>query len=294
MSRLAPWLLVVAGCLGPGPDTSPPALFDHLWTDFDERYGQFSVKDVDWEASYDTIRPRFEADPSDQEMSEAFKDLLRPLGDGHVILRTFLEDEIWKSYTPTREKGDVDLDLIENEILTDPGTQPGDLLWGRLSDRVGYVHLHHMDLSKPQRSLATALDALGDVDGLVVDVRDNGGGSDQESAAYAGCFAQQTTPFLTIRIRNGPNHDDFTDPMHMNIEPAERCAFEGPVVLITNQFSLSAAETFTLGMVELPQVTHIGERTQGAFSDAIFRELGNGWLYSISIGDWRDAHDVSH
>lgn len=48
-----------------------------------------------------------------------------------------------------------------------------------------------------------------------------------------------------------------------------------------------------MAMTTLPQVTHIGEHTVGAFSDVVTRELPNGWVYSLSIGDWRNADGVS-
>jgi C-terminal processing protease CtpA/Prc len=43
-----------------------------------------------------------------------------------------------------------------------------------------------------------------------------------------------------------------------------------------------------------PRVTVIGDTTSGAFSDIIKRELPNGWIYSISIGDWRDVNGISY
>ena len=38
---------------------------------------------------------------------------------------------------------------------------------------------------------------------------------------------------------------------------------------------------------------HVGDTTTGAFSDAVTRQLPNGWLYSISVGDYRDAENRS-
>jgi transcriptional regulator with XRE-family HTH domain len=44
----------------------------------------------------------------------------------------------------------------------------------------------------------------------------------------------------------------------------------------------------------LDHVTIIGDTTSGAFSDMIARELPNGWVYTISIGDWRDHNGISY
>jgi len=37
----------------------------------------------------------------------------------------------------------------------------------------------------------------------------------------------------------------------------------------------------------------IGDTTAGGMSDAIMRELPNGWLFQISIGDYLDYNNVS-
>jgi carboxyl-terminal processing protease len=47
-------------------------------------------------------------------------------------------------------------------------------------------------------------------------------------------------------------------------------------------------------MRELPHVTHLGETTAGAFSDAILRETYYGWAYTISVGDYRAADGESY
>lgn len=295
MSRLLPVLLGLAStaCLGPAPDTSPPALFDALWTDFDLHYGLFLVKDVDWPAARDTHGAGLTEDSSERELSDAFKALLTPFADGHVFLADFLDEQTWTSFEPSREPDDLDFDVVTTSVVSEVQGDDG-MTWGHLSDDVGYVFIHHFGISNVQRLFARVLDDLGPVDSLVIDIRDNPGGTDAVSAALGSCFASEETPFLTVRLRNGPNHDDFDDPIRWSLEPEPSCAFDGPVVLVSNQFAASAAEVFSLAMVRLPQVTHIGEHTQGAFSDVVARELANGWVYGISIGDWRDADDVSH
>ena len=51
---------------------------------------------------------------------------------------------------------------------------------------------------------------------------------------------------------------------------------------------------FSLAIKSFPHVTQVGDTTTGAFSDAIGRQLPNGWGYSLSIGDYRNAQGVSH
>jgi hypothetical protein len=53
----------------------------------------------------------------------------------------------------------------------------------------------------------------------------------------------------------------------------------------------SAGETFVLKTID--RVVVMSDSTYGAFSDNPKRELPNGWIYSISTGDFRDASGVS-
>ena len=59
--------------------------------------------------------------------------------------------------------------------------------------------------------------------------------------------------------------------------------------MLTNLSSYSSAETLVLAMLQNKTVTHVGDVTGGAFSDAIPRDLPNGWSVRVPIADVRDA-----
>ncbi|MEN0067445.1 MAG: S41 family peptidase [Myxococcota bacterium] len=286
-------LLQLVGCtVFPAPDASPTASFDALWADFDAHYGGFVVRpDLDWDEAYDTLRPEVRDDMTDAELLAVMQDLLRPLNDDHVFLFDFKGD-FWSSYTPAREEEELDLPFIRDTLLRDPVDERS-LVWGWLEEGIGYIFIRDFSTLGSVGELSQALETFANADGVVVDIRDSPGGTDSIAAELAGCFATEPQPFLTIRIRNGPARDDFSEPIRWSLEPAD-CGYTGPVALVTNTRTVSAGESFTLAMTELPQVVHVGETTTGSFSDVVTRDLPNGWLYSLSIGDWRDARDVSH
>jgi C-terminal processing protease CtpA/Prc len=62
------------------------------------------------------------------------------------------------------------------------------------------------------------------------------------------------------------------------------------VVLLTNLNTFSSGETFVLAMLQNKNITTVGDVTGGALSDAMKRELPNGWLYRLPIADVRDAN----
>ncbi|MFT6822056.1 MAG: carboxyl-terminal processing protease [Myxococcota bacterium] len=294
MNRTVLVLGLLSGCFSTPPNT-PTENFELLWADFDAHYGLFPVKEnIDWDTQYDTYRPQVSDSTTPEELADIFKAMLSPLNDSHVYLGTWMDESFWSSYEAGREPDDFDLDVIRDHYLTDLDTIQDEITWGHLAADVGYLRMHNFRFSGAQDKVAEALDTLNDTSTLVIDIRNNPGGNDKVSADIAGCFADEVTPFMEVRIRNGPEHTDFADPIFWDVVPSESCRYDGEVLLLTNIFVFSSAEVFTMAMVGLPGVTHIGEHTAGSFSDKVKRELPNGWVYGLSIGDWRDADGVNH
>jgi C-terminal processing protease CtpA/Prc len=74
-----------------------------------------------------------------------------------------------------------------------------------------------------------------------------------------------------------PSTDVFLDPTD-NVD----LAYDGDVILLTSRSTVSAAEIFTMSMMQLPQVTLMGRPTSGELSDILARELPNGWQIGLS------------
>ena len=117
---------------------------------------------------------------------------------------------------------------------------------------------------------------------LVVDVRCNPGGNYELALDLAGRFADEPRVFGYVRIRNGPSHDNLTDPIAETIRPTGRRKFTGTVYLLTNRRVFSSAENFVLALHELPNVVTVGDTTGGSSGRPVMRELANGWTYELS------------
>ena len=53
-------------------------------------------------------------------------------------------------------------------------------------------------------------------------------------------------------------------------------------MVLTDRYTISAGERAVMAFRALPQVTIVGDTTNGATSTMIGRELANGWNYSIA------------
>jgi C-terminal processing protease CtpA/Prc len=122
-----------------------------------------------------------------------------------------------------------------------------------------------------------------DLKGLIVDVRDNVGGNDQFSYELASRFAVKKTLGTSVRTRiRGGKYEQLGPAVKTYIAPKEQLNFHGPVVVLTNDKTVSAGDVFAVLMTELPKTTIIGSNTRGIYSDMYGFTLPNGWQVSLS------------
>ena len=68
-------------------------------------------------------------------------------------------------------------------------------------------------------------------------------------------------------------------------------ALNSPIALLTNDRTVSAGDGMALIVHTLPQVRLIGENTEGSFDMMRFRQLPNGWFYSVPEKRYHDSDD---
>lgn len=132
-----------------------------------------------------------------------------------------------------------------------------------LDDSIGYLAINTM-MPPVMEEFATCYPTVSHLPYLIVDVRDNGGGSSANGALLCEYFI------------NRPQLHCLSDSRQL--EPAQD-AYRGKVFLLTGPDTFSAAESFTLDMKESGNVTLVGEPTAG--------DTGNGPKnFCTSHGIW--------
>jgi hypothetical protein len=278
-----------------GPETlnNPVANFDHLWGEYDRLYGAFEPKKLNWNALYQTYRPQVNEQTTDAELYRVMIALLGHLDDNHVYLRPTAGTGLpWYDGGILGRTKVTDYDgAVVKRYLTDSRTITNEFICGKLTPSVGYILLKGFENNYVTygKTMDSVLTYLKDTKGLIIDLRDNGGGEDRVAQYIANRFATQRHLSFTSRLRNGPRHSDFGPELRFYTEPAGTFQYTKPVVMLTNLSSYSSAETLVLAMLQNKTVTHVGDVTGGAFSDAIPRDLPNGWSVRVPIADVRDA-----
>jgi carboxyl-terminal processing protease len=92
------------------------------------------------------------------------------------------------------------------------------------------------------------------IDGLVLDLRDNGGGYLPEATALTGLFIPHG-PVVQLRDRSG--HIEVLD------DPEQSPAYTGPLAVLVNRFSASASEIFAGAIQDYHRGLIIGQNTFG-------------------------------
>ena len=279
-------------------ENDPVGNFEALWTEFNEMYGLFEVRGVDWNQVYDQYRPQVDEHSSDAELYDVLVGMLKILDDGHTGLLPVGTD------LPTYFGGpasridtlqDFDWEILQSNYLPD-FQEDGPMRYGFIEPGIGYLNILHFGDGERvfSRHTEAALDFLSEANGLIIDIRGEFGGEDIAGKTIASYFTDEERLYMTTRIKNGPGPDDFTEPEEWYLTPASDQPFTKPIILLTHRYTISARETFALAMLTLPQVTTVGDTTSGAFSNSLNRELPNGWAYTMSIGDWRAADGTSY
>lgn len=94
------------------------------------------------------------------------------------------------------------------------------------------------------------------IDGLVIDLRDNGGGHLTEATAMSGLFIDNG-PVVQLRSSNG-RVSRLDDP-----DPVPRVAYSGPLAVLVNRYSASASEIFAAAIQDYERGVIIGQQTFG-------------------------------
>lgn len=114
---------------------------------------------------------------------------------------------------------------------------------------------NYTSTTKDVKRLIAELEEQG-IDGLIIDLRDNGGGHLTEATALSGLFIDNG-PVVQLRNSSG-RISRLDDP-----DPVARVAYNGPLAVLVNRFSASASEIFAAAIQDYARGVIIGQETFG-------------------------------
>ena len=269
----------------PPPPTPPSALvhFDALWSDFDSTYSFFDLKGIDWNDSRSRFRATLSSTSTDSELFNALSSMLLELEDPHVRLDTSVGASTytgWFDQFPSNfDESIVTATYLGASAMMSPQVN---MVYGRIDVDIGYIHIHTLSGTGHAVDIESILDQLTGVRALILDLRGNGGGNDQNGEAIAARFTDMTRLYRRVRFRDGPAHSDFGPFIDGFISPSGTQTFQGPLAILTNRSTVSSAESLALAFAALPNAVSVGDYTGGGSGNPVQRTLANGWQYTVS------------
>jgi len=291
LAGLACAAIVACGIvLGPDPSTDRGALFDEFWTEFDRHYAMFELKDIDWDGVRDVFRPQAIAATSDAAFAAVLGRMIDTLDDVHVSLTVGQVARFQSGDAATARRTYFAEATVSSNYVVNWKFTPSRRMWYGSYNGVGYVRIAAFGGEHWGHEIDIVIRELHDLPGLIIDVRDNGGGNDGNGRDIAARFTTQRRAYSYVKFRNGPGHSDFSPLFVGEIAPGG-VHYDGRVVVLLNRQDFSAAEHFALMMRSIPGTILIGDTTGGASGNPLKRELANGWVYQMSESI---TYDLNH
>src|SRR5690606_38349963 len=165
-----------------------------------------------------------------------------------------------KEYRLVREKINLVDGRAKKDILTVP-TKEGERRLGVITVPQFYrdfegVQRREKGFASTTNDVKKLINELKEegIDGLIVDLRNNGGGSLYEAVAMTGLFIK-SGPVVQIKETMGQ-----TD---VQSDPDPTLVYDGPLAVMVNRFSASASEIFAAAIQDYKRGIVIGEQTFG-------------------------------
>lgn len=258
--------------------------FEALWRIMDEHYCFFSEKEkqfgLDWNAVYQRYSRQINPQMTEEQLFEVLGNMLGELRDGHVNLITSFDiarNWSWHEDYPTN----LNDSLISSYLGKDYRISNG-MKYRLLDDNIGYIRCSTFENGFGSGNLTDILSYFLTARGLIIDIRNNGGGMISSAEELAARFTNKDICVGYIQHKTGRGHNDFSEMKAQWLRPSRGLRWQKPVVVLTNRGVYSAANEFVKYMKSCPKVTIVGDRTGGGAGMPFSSELPNGWSVRFS------------
>ncbi len=277
------FVFILTGCkdlfVNDAPVDTNYADFEKVWNEVNNVYPMLKQKHINWDSMYTYYKPLAENAKGDEEFKIIFNMLL-DLKDCHTTI-TNLKDQEIETYFPPRDLRDrltynpITISrYFKSELIITAG---GIIIYGMLPDSIGYVRIGNF---RGLNDFDEVLNYFKYTKALVIDVRNNPGGTVNSVEFIAGRFIDTTMQYMKF-------YSKVNYPQMPPLIPRGQFIYKKPVALLINGASCSAAEHFAEIMKQIPSVTAIGDTTEGGGGDA-------GYKFTLPCGRVVQISDVDY
>lgn len=269
---------------------TPEANFESLWKIIDEQYCFLDYKKqeygLDWDQVHETYAKRITPSMGWEALFEVLSEMVAELRDGHVNLTSSLASSQYRQWFDSYPRNFSD--SIQSIYLKKDYNQSSGLTYQILENNIGYIYCSSFSNGIGDGNLDQTLNRLAICDGLIIDVRNNGGGNLTTAQKLAARFTNQKTLVGYMTHKTGKGHSDFSNPYPVYIEPSNGIRWQKRAVVLTNRRSFSATNDFVNSMKQFPLITIVGDKTGGGSGLPFTSEIPCGWSIRFSASPMLD------
>lgn len=264
--------------------------FEALWKIIDTRYCYLDYKNINWDSIHTVYKARVDTSMTDFELFDLFGEMLGELKDGHVNLYSdFNTSRYWKWFTEHPANFNSTL-IYKNRYLGTNYKAVGGLRYAKISNnKVGYIYYGDFSDRFSDVNIVNILTYFKDCEGLIIDVRNNGGGYLDLSEQFASYFFETETVTGYMQHKTGNGHAQFSEPTAVKTPNHEQIHWGRRVAVLSNRMSYSATNSFISRMKIAPNAIVVGDSSGGGGGLPISSELPNGWMVRFSSSPMFDA-----
>lgn len=265
-------------------DNNAEGNFQALWSIINDHYCFFDYKaktiGLDWNQVYKKYHDRLSPNMNTYQLFEVLGEMLSELQDGHVNL--FATHDVARNWSWHEDYPANFNDSVHQLYLGTDYRIASSLRYKILDDNIGYIYCGSFSSALGDGNISQAMLYLAECKGLIVDVRQNGGGDLSNADKLASHFTNKKLLVGYMSHKTGPGHQDFSDLQEIWLTPSDGVRWQKNTVVLTNRSCYSATNDFVKSMMQCPNVTIIGDQTGGGSGMPFSSELPNGWSIRFS------------
>lgn len=256
--------------------------FEYLWNECNEKYSYFEVKGIDWNVVKSKYAAQVYDGMSDDSLFKVMSSMLRELRDGHVNLASNFNASFFNIYGLGPDNFEwrtvTDHYLPENYYISGPFQH--DFI---ANGEVGYVRFQAFSGQVSNLNLDFVMERYQNTKGLILDLRENGGGQPSDMFQILSRFVTQKTTLYYSRIKDGSGANDFSKTEAATVEPFDGPRYSNKVMVLVDRGTYSAGSFTALSTKALDNVVLVGDTTGGGLGLPNGGQLPNGWTYRFSV-----------
>jgi len=259
----------------------PVTNFNYLWNECDRKYAYFELKNINWDSIKNIYATKIYPEMSDDSLFNVLGGMLSELKDDHTNLIS--EFNISRFGVQYHAQDNFDWRIIVDNYITSDYYISGPLKHNFLpGENIGYIRFDEFS-GIDNANLDFVLDRYKNTDGIILDLRENGGGYISDVFRILSRFIQTKTLIYYVRIKTGEGHNDFSEPEPTYIYPYSGVKYLKKVMVLTDRGTYSAGSLTSLGTKALPNVSLVGDYTGGGLGLPNGEQLPNGWSFRFSV-----------